>query len=415
LSDSFSYVKPGGGMGSQRMAETRNDNGVSSQWTYSYDADARLTGATVSGGTLASYSYGYDAVGNMTSNNGVAQRYDADNQITTAGSTTFTYDNNGNQTGTSESGFPRWRYDAQNHTIGYTGGLATDTFTVDGGMQRRQKTTTTGGTTTSGVFDGDMYRQLAPVSRTLYYVRDPGGRLLALTDGGTVYYYGLDGHGSVATLTDKNGAVVNTYRYDPYGNSLSKTERAVLPNPWQYAGGYYEAESGLYLLGARYYAPTLGRFLQQDPLGGDSQYAYAGSDPCNNSDATGMQTCYHYITPDGVDKAVHYLNDQQLGGALVALEFYSLALIPGFGPIALITGSGIAAVVAATNHDYNNLTQGVHGQSFAATGVEVRYESNGLFQNHEPCHQGDGTVSEYPGKPTTDASDYYTINLLQYR
>jgi len=69
-------------------------------------------------------------------------------------------------------------------------------------MQRRAKTTTTGGTTTSGVFDGDMYRQTSPVSRTLYYVRDPGGRLLALTDGGTVYYYGLDGHGSVATLTD---------------------------------------------------------------------------------------------------------------------------------------------------------------------------------------------------------------------
>jgi len=110
----------------------------------------------------------------------------------------------------------------------------------------------------AGVFDGDMYRQTSPVSRTLYYVRDPGGRLLALTDGTTVYYYGLDGHGSVANLTDKNGAVVNAYRYDPYGNSLGKTETASLPNPWQYAGGYLDAESGLYLLGARYYARSRG-------------------------------------------------------------------------------------------------------------------------------------------------------------
>jgi len=141
-------------------------------------------------------------------------------------------------------------YDAQNHTTTYNDILTAATFTVDGGLQRRQKTATTGGTTTSGVFDGDMYRQTTPISRTLYYVRDPGGRLLALTDGTTVYYYGLDGHGSVATLTDSSGVVVNTYRYDPYGNSLGKTEGAVLPNPWQYAGGYYDAESGLYLLGA---------------------------------------------------------------------------------------------------------------------------------------------------------------------
>ena len=360
LSDSFSYIKPGGGMGSQRMAETRTDSGVGSQWTYSYDADARLTGATVSGGTLATYRYGYDAVGNMTSNNGVAQRYDADNQITAAGAITYTFDNNGNQTGTSESGLPRWRYDAQNHTIGYTGGLATNTFTVDGGMQRRQKTTTTGGTTTSGVFDGDMYRQLAPVSRTLYYVRDPSGRLLALTDGGTVYYYGLDGHGSVANLTDKNGNVVNTYRYDPYGNSLSKTERAILPNPWQYAGGYFDAESGLYLLGARYYAPQLGRFLQQDPLGSgnDSQYAYAGSDPCNNSDPTGMTTCYHHVTPQQAGEMVDFLNEQiaQETGAEALYTAVGLASFALGGPagaaIGIIAGLGDATILAWIIHEH---------------------------------------------------------------
>ncbi len=204
------------------------------------------------------YAYGYDAVGNMTSNNGVVQAYDADNQITAAGALTYTFDPNGNQTGASQSTLQSWRYDAQNYTIGYNDSLSSATFTVDGGMQRRAKTTTTGGTTTSGVFDGDLYRQTSPVSRTIYYVRDPSGRLLALTDGTTVYYYGLDGHGSVSNLIDKNGAVVNTYRYDPYGNSLGKTEGASIPNPWQYAGGYFDAESGLYLLGARYYTRSWG-------------------------------------------------------------------------------------------------------------------------------------------------------------
>jgi hypothetical protein len=47
----------------------------------------------------------------------------------------------------------------------------------------------------------------------------PVGRLLVLTDGTTVYYYGLDGHGSVVNLTDRSGVVQDSYRYDPYGNS----------------------------------------------------------------------------------------------------------------------------------------------------------------------------------------------------
>jgi len=37
-----------------------------------------------------------------------------------------------------------WRYDAQNHTISYGDSFSSDTFTVDGGMQRRKKTTTGG-------------------------------------------------------------------------------------------------------------------------------------------------------------------------------------------------------------------------------------------------------------------------------
>ena len=53
------------------------------------------------------------------------------------------------------------------------------------------------------------------------------------------------------------------------------------------------------MMGARYYDPNLGRFLQQDPLGGggSSQYAYAASDPCNNSDPTGLEVCYHDHPP----------------------------------------------------------------------------------------------------------------------
>ncbi len=251
----------------------------------------------------------------------------------------------------------------------------------------------------AGTFDGDMYRQTSPVSRTIYYVRDPGGRLLALTDGTTVYYYGLDGHGSVANLTDSSEAVVNTYRYDPYGNSLGVTETATLPNPWRYAGGYYEAESGLYLMGARYYAPTLGRFLQQDPLGSSgSQYAYAGSDPCNNSDPTGLTTCYHYVTPAEV--AQRAFQDLVLGTNL-SLAAAALGVDPATVPIALallaeaalyLNAAAILGIAPGPGNDSGSgggggggddggSGGGATGPSFSTTGFNVQYQQNFLWKD----------------------------------
>lgn len=256
------------------------------------------------GTATSSYSYGYDAVGNLTNNNGITQTYDAANQLTAAGPITYTFDANGNQAKTSRLTAPTWGYDAQNHTTSYSDTYALDTFLTTSKIQRETKAmTSTLFGTTRGTYDDEMmglglYQQTAPTTRTMYYERDPNGRLLVVTDGTTVYYYGLDGHGSVVNLTDRNGVVQDSYRYDPYGNMLSAAENATLSNPWpaadttlfnpwRYAGGYWDAESGLYLLGARYYAPRLGRFLQQDPLGGISQCSYAGSDPCNNSDPSG--------------------------------------------------------------------------------------------------------------------------------
>ncbi len=78
----------------------------------------------------------------MTSNNGVAQRYDAANQITAAGSITYTFDGNGNQTAAAQSALPAWRYDAQDHTTGYSDLLSADTFQTTAGRQRASKAIT---------------------------------------------------------------------------------------------------------------------------------------------------------------------------------------------------------------------------------------------------------------------------------
>jgi RHS repeat-associated protein len=60
---------------------------------------------------------------------------------------------------------------------------------------------------------------------------------------------------------------------------------------YQFAGYRYDSETGLYYVGARYYSPTLGRFLQTDPIGtagGNNLYAYVNNDPINLLDPTGL-------------------------------------------------------------------------------------------------------------------------------
>ncbi|HZU11363.1 MAG TPA: RHS repeat-associated core domain-containing protein [Chloroflexota bacterium] len=85
-------------------------------------------------------------------------------------------------------------------------------------------------------------------------------------------------------LTNSSGAVVNSYAYDPYGNATSVSEQ--VSNPFRYIGAIWDASTGLYKMGERYYDPSVGRFTQLDPLG--TGYAYAGGDPINFSDPSGL-------------------------------------------------------------------------------------------------------------------------------
>jgi len=70
----------------------------------------------------------------------------------------------------------------------------------------------------------------------------------------------------VVKVVDGSGNVVNNYSYDEWGNILSKTEG--ISNPLKYAEEYYDDESGLIYLRARYYDPTTGHFITRDSYEG---------------------------------------------------------------------------------------------------------------------------------------------------
>jgi RHS repeat-associated protein len=79
------------------------------------------------------------------------------------------------------------------------------------------------------------------------------------------------------------------YEYDVYGQPAAADPGH--PNPFAFTGRRFDPETGLYYYRARYYNPTIGRFLQTDPIGyadGLNWYAYCGNNPIAFKDPTGL-------------------------------------------------------------------------------------------------------------------------------
>jgi RHS repeat-associated protein len=114
---------------------------------------------------------------------------------------------------------------------------------------------------------------------------------LAESRSGTVSYYEQDGVGSVTSLSSATGTLAQTYAYDSFGNTTNSS--GSLTNFFRYAGREFDTESGLYFNRARYYGPSVGRFLSEDPVdfdGGINFYEYVGNNPVDSSIRLGFTT-----------------------------------------------------------------------------------------------------------------------------
>ena len=116
-----------------------------------------------------------------------------------------------------------------------------------------------------------------------------------------------NGHGDVVALIDSEENAVNRYTYDAFGVILTSTE--TVENPFTYAGYWYDSETGLYYLMARYYNPVNGRFLSEDPArDGYNWYVYCDDNPAKHIDPSGLSG----IKNDGSYYITHPLDEQLL-------------------------------------------------------------------------------------------------------
>ena len=154
------------------------------------------------------------------------------------------------------------------------------------------------------------YYQSPSISDKIVYLYDADSIIgIVYTENGETdtYYFQRNLFGDVVGIYDVNGTKVGGYAYDAWGNCTItlNTKSVVTRNPIRYRGYYYDQDTGLYYLNARYYSPEWRRFISPDDTAyldsetpnGLNLYAYCGNNPVNRYDPSGYFWDYIF---DGV-------------------------------------------------------------------------------------------------------------------
>jgi RHS repeat-associated protein len=303
---------------------TNSSGTVKQSLSYTYNSDLLLTSETIDGSTKAynynsnneldkyylngtiTEAYNYDYNGNITLKDniiaacsyGTILDYNSNNQVVGTYRSYYDemlgdddtialyyYDTNGNLIQKQDVvNNCNWEYiyDKYNRliTVKRDGVIIVQSNTYDDFGRRIRKVTASG--TINYFYEGNK----------VVIETDGNGNVIAQYQGpkwilnGVTYYAITDIRGSILKLIDTNGNVAWDHSfYSPYGDAIQGISR------YGFCGCEYDAETGLYYMGARFYDPSIGRFITPDPIGlagGSNVYQYCHNDPVNFVDPSGL-------------------------------------------------------------------------------------------------------------------------------
>jgi RHS repeat-associated protein len=290
---------------SNRTAKTDQYASVTSN--YSYDSIYELTQVTQSSTTTESYSF--DPVGNRTASLGVSTyTNNSSNELTSTSNATYTYDNNGNTVnkvvGSNTTQY-FWDYENRMSSVTLPGSGGTVSFKYDPFGRRIYKSSSSG--TSIFAYDAHNLVEETNASGTAVARYSQGLDIdvpLASLRSSITSFYEADGLGTITSLSNGAGSLVQTYGYDSFGKQTSSS--GSLTNPFEYTARELDPETSLYYYRARYYDPSAGRFISEDPIqfrAGPDFYTYVSQSPVNLFDPFGLQDWNEQQTLDWLRKA----------------------------------------------------------------------------------------------------------------